>query len=179
VNRGIKSEDKVSPWFDRVVSMWKGAGIKWSIAGIERRSIFKKQRSYAHFLELPSKMPERFELKVHRYVLMRNHSEFITEIMPVVRHPQHGSLRKRFLPECEMFSAPTASPVALGKAVPILADGVKVSLKCHPRKVRAAPHCVAVQMIAAPLPQIAILQNFKIDLLKELKQQRGGSGGAM
>ena len=23
--------------------------------GIERRSIFKKQRSYAHFLELPSK----------------------------------------------------------------------------------------------------------------------------
>jgi len=97
--------------------------------GIERRSIFKKQLSYAHFLELPSKMPERFELKVHRYVLMRNHSEFITDIMPVVRHPQHGSLRKRFLPECEMFSAPTASPVALGKAVPILADGVKVPLK--------------------------------------------------
>ena len=97
--------------------------------GIERRSIFKKQGSYAHFLELPSKMPERFELKVHRYVLMRNHSEFITDIMPVVRHPQHGSLRKRFLPECEMFSAPTASPVALGKAVPILADAVKVPLK--------------------------------------------------
>jgi len=46
--------------------------------GIVRRSIFKKQRSYAHFLELPAKMPERFELKVHRYVLMRNHSEFIT-----------------------------------------------------------------------------------------------------
>ena len=33
------------------------------------------------------------------------------------------------LPECEMFSAPTASPVALGRAVPILADAVKVPLK--------------------------------------------------
>ena len=106
----------------------EGAGIKWSIGGLNAGR-YSRNRGGTRILELPSKMPERFELKVRRYVLMRNHSEFITDIMPVVRHPQHGSLRKRFLPECEMFSAPTASPVALGEAVPILADGVKVPLK--------------------------------------------------
>jgi REP-associated tyrosine transposase len=41
--------------------------------GIERREIFKDETSYEHFLELLSKMPERFGVKVHGYVLMNNH----------------------------------------------------------------------------------------------------------
>jgi putative transposase len=41
--------------------------------GIERRAIFKDERAYRHFVELVSKLPERFELKVHGYVLMPNH----------------------------------------------------------------------------------------------------------
>ena len=41
--------------------------------GIERREIFREERSFEHFLELLSKMPERFAIKIHGYVLMGNH----------------------------------------------------------------------------------------------------------
>jgi putative transposase len=41
--------------------------------GIDRRAIFRDETSYKHFVELVSKMPERFGLKVHGYVLMGNH----------------------------------------------------------------------------------------------------------
>ena len=41
--------------------------------GIEGREIFTDQKSYEHFLELMSKMPERFSVKVHGYVLIGNH----------------------------------------------------------------------------------------------------------
>lgn len=41
--------------------------------GIERRVIFRAVSGYAHFLELLSKLPERFGLRVHGYVLMPNH----------------------------------------------------------------------------------------------------------
>ena len=41
--------------------------------GIERREIFKDEKSCEHFLELLSKMPGRFAIKIHAYVLMGNH----------------------------------------------------------------------------------------------------------
>jgi putative transposase len=41
--------------------------------GIERREIFTEERSFEHFLELLSNMPERFTIKIHGYVLMGNH----------------------------------------------------------------------------------------------------------
>jgi hypothetical protein len=76
-------------------------------------------------------MSERFEQKVHRYVLMRNHSEFITILCRCsdtssMVHYENDSCPNA---KCLMFSAPTAAPVVLGKAVPNLADGVKVPLK--------------------------------------------------
>ena len=33
--------------------------------GIERREIFRDERSFEHFLELLSNMPERFAIKIH------------------------------------------------------------------------------------------------------------------
>ena len=41
--------------------------------GIERREIFRDESSFEHFLDLLSKMPERFAIKIHGYVLMDNH----------------------------------------------------------------------------------------------------------
>jgi putative transposase len=41
--------------------------------GIEKRTIFRGVSSYEHFLVLLSKLPQRFELSVHGYVLMPNH----------------------------------------------------------------------------------------------------------
>ena len=41
--------------------------------GIERQEIFKDERSFEHFLDLLSKMPGRFAIKIHGYVLMGNH----------------------------------------------------------------------------------------------------------
>jgi putative transposase len=41
--------------------------------GIERRTIFRGVSCYEHFLALLSKLPERFGLRVHGYVLMPNH----------------------------------------------------------------------------------------------------------
>jgi putative transposase len=41
--------------------------------GIERRSIFRGTSGYEHFLALLSKLPQRFGLRVHGYVLMPNH----------------------------------------------------------------------------------------------------------
>jgi hypothetical protein len=72
------------------------------------------------------------------------------------------------------FAAKVYEMIAPGTTV-IITDQpvVRSRQRGHPRKVRVVPHCVAVQMIAAPLPQIAILQNFNIDLLKELKPAKG------
>jgi putative transposase len=41
--------------------------------GIEKRTIFRGMFGYEHFLALLSKLPERFGLRVHGYVLMANH----------------------------------------------------------------------------------------------------------
>jgi putative transposase len=41
--------------------------------GIERRVIFRGTAGYGHFIELLAKLPERFGLRVHGYVLMPNH----------------------------------------------------------------------------------------------------------
>jgi REP-associated tyrosine transposase len=41
--------------------------------GLDKRQIFPDERSSLHFLELLSKLPERFGLRVHGYVLMGNH----------------------------------------------------------------------------------------------------------
>jgi len=41
--------------------------------GLEKRQIFPDERANAHFLGLLSVLPTRFALKVHAYVLMRNH----------------------------------------------------------------------------------------------------------
>jgi putative transposase len=41
--------------------------------GIERRPIFRGVNGYEHFLELLAKLPQRFGIRVHSYVLMANH----------------------------------------------------------------------------------------------------------
>jgi putative transposase len=41
--------------------------------GIEGRSIFRGAASYEHFIGLMAKLPQRFGLRVHGYVLMPNH----------------------------------------------------------------------------------------------------------
>jgi len=41
--------------------------------GIERRSIFKSSKCYSHFVELLSRLPKRFGVQIHGYVLMANH----------------------------------------------------------------------------------------------------------
>ena len=41
--------------------------------GIERRTIFRGAKAYEHFIALLSKLPQRFGLRVHGYVLMPNH----------------------------------------------------------------------------------------------------------
>jgi putative transposase len=41
--------------------------------GIEKRVIFRGVCGYEHFIELLAKLPERFGLKVHGYMLMPNH----------------------------------------------------------------------------------------------------------
>ena len=41
--------------------------------GIERRKIFRGVSSYEHFVGLVGKLPQRFGIKVHGYVLMGNH----------------------------------------------------------------------------------------------------------
>jgi putative transposase len=41
--------------------------------GLERRQIFGDERSNLRFLELLSKLPDRFGLRIHGYVLMGNH----------------------------------------------------------------------------------------------------------
>ena len=41
--------------------------------GIERRVIFRGIAAYEHFIELLAKLPQRFGLRVHGYVLMPNH----------------------------------------------------------------------------------------------------------
>ncbi|MBV8214127.1 MAG: transposase [Verrucomicrobia bacterium] len=41
--------------------------------GIERRTIFRGASSYQHFVGLLSKLPQRFGLRLHGYVLMPNH----------------------------------------------------------------------------------------------------------
>jgi len=41
--------------------------------GLERRQIFASETEYRHFLALISRLPERFGVKVHGYVLMPNH----------------------------------------------------------------------------------------------------------
>jgi putative transposase len=41
--------------------------------GIEKRVIFRGVSGYEHFIELLAKLPPRFGLKVHGYVLMPNH----------------------------------------------------------------------------------------------------------
>jgi putative transposase len=41
--------------------------------GIERRSIFKSSNCYSHFVELLSRLPKRFGVRIHGYVLMANH----------------------------------------------------------------------------------------------------------
>ncbi len=41
--------------------------------GIDRRPIFKNERTYRHFLELLSQMPDRFQVRIHSFVLMSNH----------------------------------------------------------------------------------------------------------
>jgi putative transposase len=41
--------------------------------GVEKRQIFPDDKANQHFLELLSKLPERFAVKIHGYVLMGNH----------------------------------------------------------------------------------------------------------
>jgi REP element-mobilizing transposase RayT len=41
--------------------------------GIEKRVIFRGVSGYEHFVELLAKLPQRFGLRVHGYVLMPNH----------------------------------------------------------------------------------------------------------
>jgi putative transposase len=41
--------------------------------GIEKRVIFRGVAEYEHFIELLAKLPQRFGLRVHGYVLMPNH----------------------------------------------------------------------------------------------------------
>lgn len=41
--------------------------------GIEKRVIFRGVTGYEHFIELLAKLPQRFGLRVHGYVLMPNH----------------------------------------------------------------------------------------------------------
>jgi hypothetical protein len=40
------------------------------------RTLFKGEKSFEHFLELLSKMPERLAIKIHGDVLMGNHYHF-------------------------------------------------------------------------------------------------------
>ena len=48
--------------------------------GNERRAIFRDDRDRAHFLELLEKMPGRFDLRVHCFVLMDNHYHLIVQL---------------------------------------------------------------------------------------------------
>jgi REP element-mobilizing transposase RayT len=41
--------------------------------GIEKRAIFRSARCYERFIELLSRLPERFGVQLHGYVLMGNH----------------------------------------------------------------------------------------------------------
>jgi putative transposase len=41
--------------------------------GVEQRQIFPDDKANQHFLDLLSKLPERFAVKIHGYVLMGNH----------------------------------------------------------------------------------------------------------
>ena len=41
--------------------------------GVEKRQIFPDENSNQHFLELLGKLPERFAVRIHGYVLMGNH----------------------------------------------------------------------------------------------------------
>jgi putative transposase len=41
--------------------------------GIERRSIFKSAKCYSRFVELLGRLPARFGVRIHGYVLMANH----------------------------------------------------------------------------------------------------------
>ena len=41
--------------------------------GIERKVIFRDPQYYSHFIELLSRLPGRFGVRVHGYVLMANH----------------------------------------------------------------------------------------------------------
>ena len=55
--------------------------------GIEHREIFKDEKSFEHFVELLSKMPGRFAIKIHGYVLMGNHYHLQLETLSA-RRPQ-------------------------------------------------------------------------------------------
>jgi putative transposase len=41
--------------------------------GIDRRPIFKSSNCCRHFVELLSRLPKRFGVRIHGYVLMANH----------------------------------------------------------------------------------------------------------
>ena len=47
--------------------------------GIERRVVFEDPRDYEHFLELLAEMVSRYGVKVHAYVLMRNHYHLLVQ----------------------------------------------------------------------------------------------------
>ena len=47
--------------------------------GIERRAIFSGPEDYRHFLELLCELPERYQVKIHGYVLIANHYHLLIE----------------------------------------------------------------------------------------------------
>lgn len=47
--------------------------------GIERRAIFSSPEDYRHFLELLGELPERYQVKIHGYVLIANHYHLLIE----------------------------------------------------------------------------------------------------
>ncbi len=47
--------------------------------GIERRTIFEDRRDHEHFLELLSRLPERYGLLIHAYALVGNHYHLLIQ----------------------------------------------------------------------------------------------------
>ncbi len=56
-----------------------GGRYHFTARGNERGEIFKDDRDRGHFLELLSRWPERFGVKLHAYVLMPNHYHLLLE----------------------------------------------------------------------------------------------------